>query len=426
MQGSANNPAWKPTYFQHSLYTAHLAHLAHLIVPMRLLHSETLQFREFFDRDIPKYAILSHRWGDKEVSFQDMEQNRAPDGAGIEKIRGCCRQACRDGLQWVWVDTCCIDKKSSAELTEAINSMFNWYYRAEMCYVHLSDVTSREEEETLRQFQRSQWFTQGWTLQELLAPQHCIFFNAVWEPIGTKKTLESELATITNVESTLLNASDIKQFLKYESVAQRMSWAASRTTTRIEDEAYCLLGIFDINMPLLYGEGAKAFRRLQLEIIKESRDESIFAWGLDISYLASSAETYERHLTSVLAAAPREFAKCKGVYPLKGFYHARTFSVTNLGLKIRFPKQAFKRGTLPGDNRLDFGLNCFYCDKKDKLFYPVVLQLRQDAGYLYEDFHLLWKRWQCQLSKGLRDAEYSVFVKALEMNDTKLYLSIKP
>ena len=171
---------------------------------MRLLHSETLQFREFFDRDVPQYAILSHRWGDMEVSFQDMEQNRAPDGSGIEKIKRCCRQARQDGLEWVWVDTCCIDKKSSAELTEAINSMFNWYHKAETCYVYLSDVISREEEESLRQFERSQWFTRGWTLQELLAPQHCVFFNAMWESIGTRNGLSSRLVKITNIRKKFL------------------------------------------------------------------------------------------------------------------------------------------------------------------------------------------------------------------------------
>ena len=331
---------------------------------MRLLHSETLQFREFFERDVPKYAILSHRWGDKEVSFQEMEQNRAPDGPGIEKIRACCRQACQDGLEWVWVDTCCIDKKSSAELSEAINSMFNWYHKAETCYVHLSDVTSSDEEESFWQFKESQWFTRGWTLQELLAPQHCVFFSAMWEPIGTKEGLKSELAEITNIDTMLLSASDIKQALYSTSVAIKMSLAATRVTTRIEDEAYCLLGIFDINMPLLYGEGARAFRRLQLEIIKESSDESIFAWGLDVGH--------PKPCFSVLAASPRDFANCKRIFQRS--IHPRKFSVTNRGLKIQVPLEARKSSTASCGLSLDLELNCYTYDQKDDTLFPICQQ----------------------------------------------------
>ncbi|MDI1487044.1 MAG: hypothetical protein OHK93_006307 [Ramalina farinacea] len=377
---------------------------------------ETLQFREFFDRELPKYAILSHRWGHKEVSFQEMEQNRAPDGSGKDKIKACCLQAVHDGFEWVWIDTCCIDKKSSAELTEAINSMFNWYRKAVICYVHLSDVTSRDEEESLRQFDRSKWFTRGWTLQELLAPQHCLFFNAMWEPMGTVKDFSSRIAEITNIEERFLKD---KPPLRYLSVAQRMSWAATRVTTRIEDEAYCLLGIFDINMPLLYGEGGRAFRRLQLEIIKESSDESIFAWGLDVAHPTMKAVRYKRHETSVLAASPRNFGNCNNISLRKGY--TRTFSITNLGLKIRVPFKARRSSLGP---IFDLELNCYSYD--EDLCFPIVLHLYQDASQLYDDQNTIWHRFECHLSTGLTSERYARNAVTAPMNDTKVYLNIQP
>ena len=384
---------------------------------MRLLHSETLQFREFFERDVPKYAILSHRWGDKEVSFQEMEQNRVSDGPGIEKINGCCRQACQDGLEWVWVDTCCIDKKSSAELTEAINSMFGWYGSAKVCFVYLSDVTSPDKTESLRQFERSQWFTRGWTLQELLAPQHSIFFNAMWEPIGTKEDLSSCLAGITNIDTTLLGTDDVERALKGKSVAQRMSWAATRVTTRIEDEAYCLLGIFDINMPLLYGEGVRAFRRLQLEIIKESNDESIFAWGLDVAR-PHHMEGLPRSMSgpySVLAASPQDFLNCKLVYK-RG--DTRTFAATNLGLKIRVPKQALSLSSAVCGPTLNLELHCIYPNQQGMRFGPLLLHLHQ--------FGDTWQRQPCSSSNGVRYEEYALSPRSHQTNDEKVYLNISP
>ena len=392
---------------------------------MRLLHSETLQFEDFFERDVPKYAILSHRWGDKEVSFQEMEQSGAPDGPGIEKIRACCRQARQDGLEWVWVDTCCIDKKSSAELSEAINSMFNWYKRAKICYVYLSDVTSRDKDESLRQFKSSQWFTRGWTLQELLAPRFSVFFNARWESIGNETELLPCLVEITKIDATFLRRGDVKRALKERSVAQRMSWAANRVTTRTEDEAYCLLGLFDINMPLLYGEGIRAFRRLQLEIIKESSDESIFAWGLETgqSDPITNLNSY-LNFQSVLAASPHDFAKCQTIQPPRG--PSRTFSVTNLGLKIRAPLQ------FPGLDRsfwgpgLNFELNCFAYDPEEALFFPIWLYLGRETPKSYGDQNVVWRRCDCHLSTGLTFEQYERKDESEKANGTKFYLYIKP
>ncbi|KAF8860085.1 HET-domain-containing protein [Acephala macrosclerotiorum] len=245
---------------------------------MRLLDARTRQLREFMgDENAPRYAILSHTWGEDEITFQGLNQRNAKRKAGYTKIEYSCVQALKDGLDWVWIDTCCIDKSSSAELSEAINSMFRWYQKAVICYVYLSDY-SRDNipaDGPAEEFGQCRWFTRGWTLQELLAPKTIIFYSKTWVNLGTKHGLCSMLSNITGIESETLKSEPLNRV----SIARRMSWAAKRTTTRTEDLAYCLLGIFDVNMPLLYGEGEKAFFRLQEEIIKSSSDQSIFAWG---------------------------------------------------------------------------------------------------------------------------------------------------
>ena len=260
---------------------------------MRLLKTSSLTFDDFFDNQIPDYAILSHRWGPKEVLFKEMRKRTAEPGPGLTKIEKCCQLAASRGFEWVWVDTCCIDKKSSAELSEAINSMYKWYKRSKLCYVYLSDVTMTLEEIRLKntfnkihstsdsaglmaRFRNSRWFTRGWTLQELIAPFDVIFLDADWNEIGTKRGLALDISDATNIQTEYLLG---KNSIFDASIARRMSFASRRVTSRGEDMAYCLLGLFGVNMPLLYGEGEEnAFLRLQTEIMKVSNDESIFAW----------------------------------------------------------------------------------------------------------------------------------------------------
>ncbi|KAF2188751.1 HET-domain-containing protein, partial [Zopfia rhizophila CBS 207.26] len=140
---------------------------------MRLLRTKTLELSEFLGSNIPPYAILSHTWGAEEVSFDDMNGDRGTTltKAGYRKIRQCCEKALLDGFDYLWVDTCCIDKRSSVELSEAINAMFKWYQNSAVCYAYLADVPSREEPTSKNiAFAASRWFTRGWTLQELIAP----------------------------------------------------------------------------------------------------------------------------------------------------------------------------------------------------------------------------------------------------------------
>jgi hypothetical protein len=240
---------------------------------------------QFFD-DIPPYAILSHTWGpqEQEVTFGDMIDGKGTSKTGFDKIRFCGEQARRDGLQHFWVDTCCIDKTSSAELAEAINSMFRWYRDAAKCYVFLTDVDSEDQFHPLpweSAFRASRWFTRGWTLQELIAPTSVEFFSKDRDRLGDKKSLERLICEITGIPSKALRGSPLADF----SATERMSWAGTRQTTREEDMAYSLLGIFDVSMPLIYGERrANAVGRLR-EAIDRKKKGILFLFDWELSYI---------------------------------------------------------------------------------------------------------------------------------------------
>lgn len=227
---------------------------------MRLLDTRTLDFVSF-DRDdaIPQYAILSHTWGDEEVTYKQLLKHRSASETllGYQKIRNCAELALADGFQYLWADTCCIDKSSSAELSEAINSMFRWYKSAQICYAYLSDTPSRPsvpgaeagsyiEDDPLwvASFVGSRWFTRGWTLQELIAPPKLMFCAQNWDILGTKEDLAEHTQHCTGIPWDVIVTGDFSE----SSVAQRMSWAANRTTSRKEDAAYCLMGLFGVNM----------------------------------------------------------------------------------------------------------------------------------------------------------------------------------
>ncbi|KUJ12856.1 HET-domain-containing protein [Mollisia scopiformis] len=251
---------------------------------MRLINTETMKMEEFFNENVPPYAILSHRWGAEEVSLQEWNRIQAIETkmdtllqkAGFAKIISFIEATKQ--VRYVWADTCCIDKTNNAELSEAINSMFRWYQEAEICYVYLADVpTGLTESELEEHICASKWFERGWTFQELLAPHVVMFYDQRWDFLFEKRDRCSLLSRITRIHDTFLSES---RRIGEACTAMKMSWAATRTTTRDEDLAYCLLGIFDVSMPPLYGEGKKAFVRLQEEILRHSGDLSIFAWGL--------------------------------------------------------------------------------------------------------------------------------------------------
>ena len=317
---------------------------------MRLLDVSSLQPRSFELRDAPQYAILSHTWGEEEISFQDLtERANNRNKLGWKKILGVC-EACKPlGLNWVWIDTCCIDKSSSAELSEAINSMFAYYNRSNLCIAYLGDVLPHYQNDDggeLRDkaFGRSRWFTRGWTLQELIAAKRKYFCAQDWSLIGDKDSLRDSLHSITLIDPAVLKHPWQKRIC---SIAERMSWAARRETTRPEDEAYCLMGIFSVNMPLLYGEGGKkAFLRLQQEILKDSTDHSLFTWtAIPGTHFEepSDNEIFDTigygNEGGLLAYSPREFADCGGIRVqfTKGLADREPYDMTNVGLRIRLP-----------------------------------------------------------------------------------------
>jgi hypothetical protein len=253
---------------------------------MRLLNTESLELQFFVPGKVPDYVILSHRWSTQsaeECTFEDVTKTSLSDPnsparkkQGFSKVQGACDLAARDGYCWIWIDSCCIDKSSSAELQEAINSMWNYYAESNICYVYMADIPDAEAGWDHR-FRMSEWFTRGWTLQELIAPVSVEFYAGNfrnWVLIGTKFERHEEIASITGIDPNVLLRT---QAVDIFSAAERLSWAAHRKVTRDEDEAYCLLGLFDVNMPLLYGEGQqKAFIRLQEAIYNSTADHSLF------------------------------------------------------------------------------------------------------------------------------------------------------
>ena len=306
---------------------------------MWLLDTATLKLGHFIT-DIPDYVILSHTWGDGEVGFDDIAQPYAKQMVGYSKISRCCTLAAEAGFEWAWVDTCCIDKRSSAELSEAINSMYRWYWNAAICYAYISDCSTRDDKLT-----SSRWFTRGWTLQELLAPDVVEFYASDWKFLGTKTSLIDQIVIATKIDKRyLLN----RPAIDGATIATKFSWASARETTRKEDMAYCLLGLVQVNMPMLYGEGPGAFYRLQLEIIKQTTDHTIFAWNpftfplRQTSMFAFSPAQLPmvasiRH-TSMFASSPAQFANVADIrHDVPQGERPSTHEMTNHGLKITIP-----------------------------------------------------------------------------------------
>ena len=385
---------------------------------MRLLKTREsgLSVKCFSDgADIPKYAILSHTWykDEEEITFEQLALPASSLGnrKGWHKIQGSKKAAVDDGLEYIWIDTICIDKSSSTELAEAINSMFRYYRDAQVCYVYLNDmpdpvrlarssletgqhswIIANDFDSALRQaegsalqstdgnswnrytfyrdrqrqlqgeylaesdsadlgaleldvgrmetsppshsadadaaailfergghtyavdlgaFRLCRWFTRGWTLQELLAPGNVCIFTTSWQVIPVDR-LSDEICTITKIHPAAVRK---ERPLASFSVAQRMSWAANRVTRRPEDRASSLMGLFNVNITVLYGEGMRAFGRLQSEILRESSsDQSIFA------FTQASPEQYHdgRKMGGIdlLATSPDQFSGSSDIVPI--------------------------------------------------------------------------------------------------------------
>ncbi|KAI0100312.1 heterokaryon incompatibility protein-domain-containing protein [Nemania sp. FL0031] len=329
---------------------------------MRLDPSPILDALQSYEAaNVPKYAILSHTWekipeGEtSEVTVQEFKRNESTqhNSQGWEKIRQACRQAQLRNLDYIWIDSCCIDKTNVTELSEAINSMYQWYSGAAACFVYLSDWEGLN-------LGPCRWFKRGWTLQELVAPRYVHFYNSQWAYIGSKDDANrNQLAKITGIDRELLGATsstEIRYRLSRTPVCQRMSWASKRETTKIEDEAYCLLGIFDIQMPLLYGEGETAFIRLQQRIAETTNDLTLFAWrlqkGMAVKHNPKNIMRFDpiskrcglgplgavppgpHDYHGILACSPREFASGGKIRSSHNHLYNPEFSITNKGIRI--------------------------------------------------------------------------------------------
>lgn len=380
---------------------------------MWLINTTTLELKSFiFNASMPRYTILSHTWGDEELSLQEwhaiaiarrshsLEASDLMRKQGFKKIKHfcdlsrnqsfcrhwegcyggsscnlvsmaidksnfqakkqfamehCCKWGHSDrrragpckcvdpvGINWAWVDTVCIDKTSSSELQENIASMFQIYKKAALCFAYLADVQNSNDKNNPNvpaEFATSRWFTRGWTVQELIGPRDVHFYDCNWTGLGSRDDLLKIITERTGIASTILRFGPVHQISKEEwsrftgenahhypssradasverrstqfsaSAAQIFSWVAKRQTTRDEDLAYCLLGLLDVAMPLLYGEGIrKAFRRLQEEVLRQSNDFSLLTWQRPDEGLLPVSER-----PGVLALTPRDFEHCNDI-----------------------------------------------------------------------------------------------------------------
>lgn len=292
---------------------------------MRLLKTKRYELIEANEipEPFPQYAILSHTWisPKDEITYQDIKKRKEDiendlfKQKGWAKLRRYCDRAARDGWDWAWLDTCCIDKTSPSDTQEAINAMFRWYQNAGICYAYLDDVDvnvilgtldsadvndpkdvdldnipSADNIANRGSFRhkalspfvvKAKWFTRGWTLQELLAPHYLVFLDRAWRRIGIRESWADEIKEASRIETRHLTTFSPTDFNSC-SIAMRLSWASHRDTTLEEDETYSLLGLFGISLPLIYGEGRwRAFNRLQRELITVYNDDSIFAWKVE-------------------------------------------------------------------------------------------------------------------------------------------------
>ncbi|RDX56963.1 HET-domain-containing protein [Lentinus brumalis] len=334
---------------------------------MRLLNTRTGEFIWVENPHQVRYATLSHVWCKdprRETSYHDMvhfqEEVRSSRERGemlLEdavlskasyKVRGACALARADGIDWLWVDTCCIDKASSAELEGAINAMYTWYSASTVCYVFLQDVDAHEDPYAPGSgFRRSEWHARGWTLQELIAPQVVLFFSRSWRFIGAKHGMAGLVSDITGVDVEVITGARPVNAL---SVAGRMSWASRRATTKREDEAYSLMGLFGVHISVVYGEGSMAFLRLQEEILKRVPDESIFVWNraLDVHTAPRSPHSgsVEEMHPALFASSPALFSASAAVVSMSKDQLSEvlglrippsTYIATSHGLRVTLP-----------------------------------------------------------------------------------------
>ena len=358
---------------------------------MNLLKTDTYELVHIDrHRPIPRYAILSHRWEPSEITYNviatlkpsALTVLRNPSfpslppslHASAAKIRGACAIALQQRLMYIWIDTCCIDKTKSEELRYALSMMFRWYRSAAVCYTYFNDITFDKPSEKMfksdradRRGQPSEWFERGWTLQELLAPQKMQFYDKRWKYMGTRHELASLVGEIAGIHFEYLNG---ERNLSEASCATKMSWMAGRVTSLVEDVAYSLIGLFDVDLLPIYGEGTKAFIRLQEAIMHEFGrfDESLFAWkrpqdGILQSYRHEPRVQYFKHdKWGLFAPSPDCFKNSGNIVVKKDLVHMRPngdFRLSHQGIVFSLPSTDVKHRFGGLRNEINFPLQCW-------------------------------------------------------------------
>jgi hypothetical protein len=375
---------------------------------MKLINCTTMQMEtedNWPSRITPPYSILSHTWSTAggEVTYHDYLQGREhtpdKDWTKIERAVAITRRS-PEKLNHIWIDTCCIDKSSSSELNESINSMFKWYAQAVICYAQVADFDCgfnapnhnneieqgyemqemKLDEAAAYKLSQCRWFYRGWTLQELIAPSSVEFYDQNWRHFGSRDGLSHLISMITGIDTVVLARSDgqgrtvgAEQALRKMTVAKKMSWAEARQTSRLEDQAYSLLGIFEVNIPMLYGEGESAFIRLQEEILKASNDMTLFAWASPPNETDPSAPKY----SGILARTPKDFARSGNLIHTKSAKFNPDFSMTNKGLRI---STRLRKITTSTDVFLD--LNCHDSEDPSHRGFGIALQYQGAGRYI--------------------------------------------
>lgn len=285
---------------------------------MKLLNTRTLQVHQA-PLQPPRYVALSYTWGGTS------NESTAPTPA---QRQSACTEARRLGLEWVWIDSLCIDSSSTAEISESINSRFRVFQDSAVCLVFLGDVSLGPGETTSKAagnlLLKSQWLRRIWTLTELIASKEVLFFDRDWRQFGTKRSLLCELSDATRIDLPVLeNSRCLSEF----SIARRMSWACACSYDREEDLAYALIGLFGVNMTILYGEGPMAFLRLQEEILKSTDDASLFCWQ------AGPHATQEYR--GLFARSPAEFSHFASIPPIEPLRIHGDVQLTSAGVVIK-------------------------------------------------------------------------------------------
>lgn len=258
------------------------SHIFRSILTLTTTRSALQQEQYIFEvvKNFFAYVMLSHRWEGDEPGFRDIPQEGVYklSTSRFDKVRNLCYKARKHKFHWAWIDTCCIDQDSSAEVQKSISSMFSWYRGSALTVIYLSDVAESSDQALLL----SQWFRRGWTLQELLAAKVIRLYKKDWSPFSQSAAFNHK--NVAEILVALESATGIqKSYLKFycpsvEHPRMKLRWALHRVTKEKEDEAYCLMGIFGFTMPVTYGEGHHAFSRLLMEIMKRTGDATLLDW----------------------------------------------------------------------------------------------------------------------------------------------------